>query len=249
MMWLSAHDIQLRREKNGSIFQLDVPSLYMQTGKIVAVVGKSGCGKSTLLDILALILRPTKGDMRIQCADKKEILLTQANDSQLACVRRRDFGYVLQSGGLLPFLNVRENILLPAKLLGICAKESEEYMQDLLSELGISDQINKKPQHLSGGQRQRVAIARALIHRPALVLADEPTAAVDSDTAEKICEIFTRVVEKAQSAAIIVSHDKELMERYTHACATFTLTKKTPDEVRSILTWPLANYPQGFNYA
>lgn len=237
-MKLSARNIGLSREKNGAIFCLHVPFLSVQAGDIVAVVGQSGCGKSTLLDILALILRPDEGSMELRRADSSSVELTRASATTLARVRRRDLGYVLQSGGLLPFLNVRENILLPAKLLALPEGKTEKRLFELLEELDIVQQINKKPQHLSGGQRQRVAIARALIHNPSLVLADEPTAAVDSDTAERICDIFQRVVRNSNASAIIVSHDKELMQRYADATASFSLTTKADGAVHSTLVWP-----------
>lgn len=243
MMTLSAQDLRLTREKNGAVFSLHVPFLHLQTGDIVAVVGQSGCGKSTLLDMLALILRPQGGQMSLERADSKNIDLMRASALSLARVRKRDLGYVLQSGGLLPFLSVRENILLPAKLLGIKKKETEEWLDALLDTLGIREQVNKNPQHLSGGQRQRVAIARALIHKPAIVLADEPTAAVDSDTAENICAIFQHVVRSSGSAAIIVSHDKELMEHHSDARATFSLQKQANGAVLSTLHWPEFSSP------
>ncbi len=250
-MLLSARDIQLTREKNGAVFALSVPILHLQEGDIVAVVGQSGCGKSTLLDILALILRPEQGQMSIQCADEEKVSLMQANTQLLARIRKEKLGYVLQSGGLLPFLTVRENILLPARLLGISEKKSSEWLHALLEALGIANQVDKKPQHLSGGQRQRVAIARALIHRPAIVLADEPTAAVDSDTAENICSIFRKVVQESGAAAIIVSHDKELMHNHADARAEFSLSTNEHGHVHSILQWPSSHMPaaQGRMYA
>ncbi len=250
-MFLSARDLELTREKNGAVFTLAVPMLHLQTGDIVAVVGQSGCGKSTLLDILALILCPQQGQMSLQSADEHVVNLTQASASVLAQVRREKLGYVLQSGGLLPFLNVRENILLPARLLGISEKQSHDWLHTLLENLGIASQVDKKPQHLSGGQRQRVAIARALIHRPALVLADEPTAAVDSDAAQNICSIFRSVVQESGAAAIIVSHDKELMRAHADAWAEFTLSTNAQGHVRSTLQWPISHIPstQGRMYA
>ncbi len=250
-MFLSARDIELTREKNGAVFTLSVPILHLQQGDVVAVIGQSGCGKSTLLDILALILRPNQGDMSLQCADEKKISLTQASAQVLARVRKEKLGYVLQSGGLLPFLTVRDNILLPARLLGIPEAHSTPWLEQLLKNLGIANQVDKKPQHLSGGQRQRVAIARALIHRPAVVLADEPTAAVDSDAAQSICQIFREVVQESGAAAIIVSHDKELMYQHADAFAEFSLCTNAQGHVHSTLQWPQTHMPstQGRLYA
>ncbi len=250
-MLLSARDVRLTREKNEAVFNLFVPLLHLQGGDIIAVVGQSGCGKSTLLDILALILRPQAGEMYLQGADQKKISLMQASTSQLARIRRQSLGYVLQSGGLLPFLNVRENIMLPARLLGLNEKKTSAWLNDLVDALGIANQVTKKPQHLSGGQRQRVAIARALIHKPAVVLADEPTAAVDSDAAENICTIFREVVQYSGAGAIIVSHDRELMARHADAWAEFNLKTDAQGHVHSTLFWPSSHVPsvQGRMYA
>ncbi len=250
-MLLSARDVRLTREKNEAVFNLSVPMLSLQAGDIIAVVGQSGCGKSTLLDILALILRPQQGEMYLQGADQAKISLMQANAPTLARIRRQSLGYVLQSGGLLPFLDVRENILLPARLLGQNEATTHTWFHELVDALGIANQVLKKPQHLSGGQRQRVAIARALIHKPAVVLADEPTAAVDSGAAENICTIFRQVVQHSGAGAIIVSHDRELMARHADARAEFELKTDAQGHVHSTLLWPSSHVPsvQGRIYA
>ncbi len=242
MMHLSAKDLGLRREKNGAVFCLHIPHLELQAGDIVAVVGQSGCGKSTLLDILALILHPDTGTLQINDKYNNMLDLMRAEASVLARIRKERLGYVLQSGGLLPFLNVQENIMLPAKLLGVKKQEARKRFEELVETLGIEGQINKKPQHLSGGQRQRVAIARALIHSPSIVLADEPTAAVDIETAENICAILCKVVETCNASAIIVSHDRELMKNHVNAWSEFSLTTIAKDEVHSTLNWRVKEY-------
>lgn len=228
MIVLSAQNLQLTREKNGAVFTLCVPRLELHAGSILAVVGKSGCGKSTLLDMLALIQRPeaanAPGADLILHRKGSPLSLMAASDSTRAAVRGRDMGYVLQTGGLLPFLSVRDNILLPARLLGLDARTTACRLDQLVTTLDITGQLSKKPQHLSGGQRQRVAIARALIHGPRVVLADEPTAAVDSDTAESICAEFEKVRD-SQTALVIVSHDLELMRRHADAVIGFSAGK------------------------
>lgn len=252
MITLSARNLTLTREKNGAMFTLRVPQLDLESGKILAVVGKSGCGKSSLLDMLALILRPDPpgpphhekrkegpggpagggGGSGLPPSASglflhgrgKPLCLTGAGERTLARVRGRDMGYVLQSGGLLPFLSVRDNILLPARLLGRKDGELLPRLRLLAATLGIDEHLDSKPQHLSGGQRQRVAIARALIHSPRVVLADEPTAAVDSQTAEGICAEFGRVRDN-NIALVIVSHDRELMERHADSLVTFELSR------------------------
>ena len=175
---LIVSNLWIEREKNGATFSLHIPSLEVLAGQTLAVVGQSGCGKSTLLDSLALILRPSRVERFQLYPDAEDCTdLARAGASALAAVRGRDIGYVLQSGGLLSFLPVRDNILLPGRLLEMPEKILHERMQELAGRLGIAGQLDKKPQHLSGGQRQRVAIVRSLIHEPKLIFADEPTAA------------------------------------------------------------------------
>lgn len=243
MIVLSAQNLTLTREKNGAVFTLRVPRLELRAGSILAVVGKSGCGKSTLLDMLALILRPDRpqgkdADLILHRKGNNSLSLITASAHTLADVRGTDMGYVLQTGGLLPFLSVRDNILLPARLLGWERRKTTDRLNQLVATLGIGEQLNKKPQHLSGGQRQRVAIARALIHSPQLVLADEPTAAVDSDTAESICAEFGKV-RNTQTALVIVSHDLELMQRHADAIIGFTALRDDRGNPVSILGTPV----------
>ena len=233
---LSAEGLRIAREKNGARFSLLVPRLKVLFGQTLAVVGASGCGKSTLLDMLALILRPQAATaFTLQTETQRENLF-KATSSRLAHLRGKYTGYVLQSGGLLSFLNVRDNIMLPGKLLGLPVAHLSKRTTELAEKLGIAGQLNKKPQHLSGGQRQRVAIARALVHKPGLVLADEPTAAVDQASAEDICAVFKSAVREMGAALVIVSHDRPLMARTADEMVTFRVEKRSADEVRSVLT-------------
>jgi putative ABC transport system ATP-binding protein len=199
------------REKAGQRFELEVPSFLMQPGEFLALVGASGCGKSTLLDILALVLRPTSAEtFTLHLPHWQEPHQVMAlSEEALAGIRRAEIGYVLQTGGLLPFLTVKDNIMLPCRLKGIGGIEKE--FQALVERLGIADQLTKKPQFLSSGQRQRVAIARALIHRPALVLADEPTAAVDRPTAFDIRDTFKELTLQMGMTLCMVTHDEGLV--------------------------------------
>ena len=227
--------LSIQREKNGAKFQLLVPQLTVSFEQTLAVVGASGCGKSTLLDMLALILRPTEAKSFVLHTAKGEEDLLTAAPSQLAYLRGRHIGYVLQSGGLLSFLTVYDNIILPGRLLGLPPKILEVRAKRLAERLDILGQLSKKPPYLSGGQRQRVAIARALIHEPELVLADEPTAAVDQNSANEICAIFKSVVQEAGSALVIVSHDQALMERMADRMVTFHVEKRGQNAVYSRL--------------
>jgi putative ABC transport system ATP-binding protein len=222
---LSVRNLRLSRTKNDSTFTLLVPKLDLFTGKTLAVVGQSGCGKSTLTDILALVLKPDSAERFIMRRGQREINLFTATRREQADIRGRDIGYVLQSGGLFPFLSVRENIMLPGSLLGMDSRTVRTRAVELARAMGIADQLNKKPQFLSGGQRQRVAIARALIHKPGLVLADEPTAAVDSVSAEDICKLLKATVIENEASLLIVSHDRNLMHKYADDEVTFRLER------------------------
>jgi len=233
---LTLRQLKVKREKNSSRFTLTVPELNIHRGRILGVVGPSGCGKSTLLDVLALILRPELAEeFSIRKEDSASgIDLMNASENQLASIRSENIGYVLQSGGLLSFLSVRDNILLPGRLLGISEKTLSCVMENLTERLGIVDQLSKKPQHLSGGQRQRVAIARALISRPTVVLADEPTAAVDQDTAWEICEIFRTLAKDMDTALVVVSHDQTLVRQFCDEQVEFRLYRHSPMDVEAI---------------
>ncbi|MBQ7585282.1 MAG: ATP-binding cassette domain-containing protein [Desulfovibrionaceae bacterium] len=233
---LTAEALAIQREKNGSCFHLLVPNLKVFFGQTLAVVGASGCGKSTLLDMLALILRPSSAQNFTMNTGLKNEDLLQASPSHLAQIRSLNIGYVLQSGGLFSFLNVEDNIMLPSRLLGEKENLLRKRVRDLAEKLGISNQLKKKPQHLSGGQRQRVAIARALVHKPVLVLADEPTAAVDQASAKDICAVFKTAVQEVGAALVMVSHDQTLMERIADSLVTFKVTHEGPNKVKSILT-------------
>ncbi len=252
MIKLAVQELYLERVKGNATFRLHIPFLELIEKRIVAVVGQSGCGKSTLLDMLALILKPNASKkpgglrkMDFQNAHNNIINLLEANAAVLASIRCKELGYVLQSGGLLPFLNVQENILLPAKLTNCAPKETAIWFDELVTTLGIQNHIYDKPQKLSGGQRQRVAIARALIHRPSIVLADEPTAAVDSENAKIICELLKNAIHACGAAAVIVSHDHTLMLSQGFEIAQFSL-QVHGEFVNSTLLWPEYNTNQKF---
>jgi putative ABC transport system ATP-binding protein len=222
-------EVGRRHEKGGVVFELEIPRLSIWPGEFVAVVGPSGCGKSTFLDLLGLALKPTRCDVFTLTVrggiDTDTWDIISLNESGLAALRRTHIGYVLQNGGLLPFLSVRENIELTARLNG--CRDYRERTEELATYLGIGDQLPKKPQQLSGGQRQRAAIARSLVHRPAIVLADEPTAAVDRPNAMEIRDQFKKLASQSGTSVLMVTHDEALVRPVVDRMLGFEVEKRT----------------------
>ncbi len=215
----------VRKRQSGTTFELLVSEFFVCSGQMTCVVGESGCGKSTLLDFLALVLRPKelvsfnikRGDEAIDIAS----MWSNGKDGKLAWVRRHFIGYVLQTGGLLPFLTVRENLMLPARLKGMKGQASK--LESMASKMGIGSFLQAKPSTLSGGQRQRVAILRAMMHDPLIILADEPTAAVDRKRALKIIEDFRSLAARQGTAIVMVTHDQELVKDVADRWYSFKL--------------------------
>ncbi|MFH2132436.1 MAG: ATP-binding cassette domain-containing protein [bacterium] len=220
------------RSQAGIHFQLIVPELDLAPGQFAAVVGPSGCGKSTLLDILGLVLKPLHIEHFSIAGTDGPIDLTGLSQAKLAAVRSRHIGYVLQTGGLLPFLSVRQNIALPLRLN---RQKDPGLVEAIAKTLGIDEQLNKLPSFLSGGQRQRVAIARALVHKPRIVLADEPTAAVDELTAMEIRDQFRAISRKFGITTIMVTHDRSLLRGQVDRVFNFNIERKTCELTTSTL--------------
>jgi putative ABC transport system ATP-binding protein len=204
------------RQRGGDVdgFRLEVPALSVRRGECVAVTGPSGCGKSTLLDLLGLVLKPDRcAAFELTTRDGESLDIARmwenGNRNSLAETRARHIGYVLQTGGLLPFLPAADNIRLSRALLGL--DDSDRLIERLAEALKIGHVLAKKPQALSIGERQRVAIARALAHRPAFLLADEPTAALDPGQALQVMKLLLALVQHFRITAIIVSHDWDLV--------------------------------------
>lgn len=188
-------------------YSLVIPALHLRAGEQVAIVGPSGCGKSTLLDVLALVLAPDQVG-RFEFHQQDIAGLWRADQqSALAALRSRHLGYVLQTGGLLGFLDVRGNIALTRQLLGL---PDDGSVARLAEQLEISDQLAKKPAALSVGQRQRVSCARALAHAPQLLLADEPTASLDPLNAERVMHALLARAREHRAACVIATHDEPL---------------------------------------
>ncbi|MGF7212490.1 putative ABC transport system ATP-binding protein [Skermanella aerolata] len=208
-------DLVHERGSGSGRFRLVIERLALAASDQVALVGQSGCGKSTALDMMAFVLRPSSGVRFMLHAggtgsDIMALWRSGARD-RLTRLRAAGTGYVLQTGGLVPFLSVAENVLLTRRLLGLpCPGPTPA----LLAELGIGELVRRLPRQVSIGERQRVAIARALAHRPALILADEPTASLDPPTGETTMSLLTNVARHHEAALIVVTHDRDLAERH-----------------------------------
>lgn len=214
---LSIRNLVKRRAGSDRTFELELTALDIAPGRALAFVGPSGCGKSTLIDLLAMTLRPdtvgafTVTDPRDGSVTEVAPLWEKRRLDDLGRLRARHFGYVLQTGGLLPFLSVRRNIDLTQRILG---HEDRDWVDTLARRLDIADLLAAPPAKLSVGQRQRVAIARALAHRPALVLADEPTASLDPINADAVMSLFMELIAGVGAALVLVTHDRDQPKRF-----------------------------------
>ena len=204
-----------KTRQDGAGYTLDIDCLDVLRGERIAITGPSGCGKSTALDLLAGVLRPDAAERFIFAPDKDVAVdMMNAWDTgqldKLSLLRRRYLGYVLQTGGLLPFLSARENITAVRRAVG----PPDDGSVDALAErLGISRLLPVLPHKLSVGERQRVAIARALASGPALILADEPTAALDPVNAQGVMNIFAELAREMACTVILVTHAPEMARR------------------------------------
>jgi putative ABC transport system ATP-binding protein len=183
---------------------LDGVTLEIDKGEFVAVVGRSGSGKTTMLDLMGLLLRPTSGSLFIDDIDTGKL-----GDRELARVRARRIGFVFQEYNLLSGLNVLENVMLPLRYVKE-GKNGRSRAVELIERVGLSDRVRHRPAELSGGQAQRVAIARSMVNRPSLILLDEPTGAVDTETAQQLVDLLKRLNQEEQVTIVIVTHDLDI---------------------------------------
>jgi putative ABC transport system ATP-binding protein len=181
---------------------VDEVSIDVKAGEFVALVGPSGSGKTTMLAMLAGLLSATDGELLIDGQD-----LSALNDKERTRFRREKIGFTFQANNLVPYLTALENVELMLRLNNNYGKDGRQRAKDLLIRLGLEDRLNNLPSQLSGGQQQRVAIARSLIHNPSVVLADEPTASLDTERAFQVVEIFADLIHEQQKAGIMVTHD------------------------------------------
>jgi len=178
-------------------------SLKILPGEIVAITGPSGCGKSTLLHILGALDTPTSGQAYLEGHP-----LHSLDDDKLTAIRRLKIGFIFQFFHLLPTLTVEENILLPLLLAGRVTPAARTRARELLNSVQLADRAHHRPHQLSGGQLQRAAVARALIHRPSVILADEPTGNLDSATSSIVIQLLTQLARREKTTVVLVTHSE-----------------------------------------
>ena len=195
------------KSDSGDITAVDAVSIQVKVGEFVALVGPSGSGKTTMLSMLAALLQPSDGQIFLDGQD-----LAKINEAKRVALRREKIGFTFQANNLIPYLNAIENVEYMLRLNRKYNKVNRLRAQELLARLGLADRMYNLPSQMSGGQQQRVAIARALIHNPALVLADEPTANLDTERAYQVVETFASLIHENQRAGIMVTHDLRMVQ-------------------------------------
>ena len=186
---------------------LDGVDIDIYDGEFVAIVGASGSGKSTLMNIIGALDRPTEGHYTLDGVD-----VSAAKDDELSAIRNRKIGFVFQTYNLISKTNALKNVEMPMLYAGIPAKQRVERAKELLTEVGMGERMKHLPEELSGGQKQRVAIARAMSNDPSIILADEPTGALDSKTGRLVMDIFHKLNKEQHKTVILITHSPELAE-------------------------------------
>lgn len=194
-------------EGAAAVHALDRVDLDVLRGEVLMLMGPSGSGKTTLLSVMGGILRATSGSVKI-CGRE----ITTLTESELPRVRLENIGFIFQGFNLFPTLTVRENVELALDLKGIRGRRARERAEELLAQVGLEDKLHSFPADLSGGQKQRVAIARALSGEPEILLADEPTAALDSTSGRVVMDLLRRMAHDRRRAVVIVTHDNRVLE-------------------------------------
>lgn len=189
---------------NEQVNVLNGIDLHIEEGEFIAIMGTSGSGKSTLLNIIGCLDKPTSGEYWL-----KDEYILEYSEKKLAQIRNREIGFVFQQFHLLPLLSAIQNVELPMIYAGIKKNIRRERAKEVLKRLGLSDRMNHLPNELSGGQKQRVAIGRAIVNQPKLILADEPTGALDTKTSMQIMELF-KMLNKEGTTIIVVTHESEV---------------------------------------
>jgi len=201
------HVSKVYQQGENQVVALSDVSLSVDKGEFIAVVGPSGSGKSTFLSIAGALLQASEGEVTLNgkaIGDLKE--------KDLSKVRLEEIGFILQTSNLVPYLSVLDQLLVVKKMAGKVTKTDKETAKELLQHLGLETKIKKFPEHLSGGERQRTAIARALMNNPSIILADEPTASLDTQRAHEVVQLIAREVKSRNKAAIMVTHDERMLD-------------------------------------
>ena len=194
---------------NTEIIAMRDATMNVRHGEVVALLGPSGAGKSTFLTALGLINPPTSGRVMI---DGKLVLDGSHAHTNLRTFRRRHIGFVFQKSNLIPFLTAVENVQIALELNGATSRAARKKAMELLEHLGVGDRAGGMPSTLSGGQQQRVAVARALANQPSLILADEPTAALDSHRGRQVMQLFAQVAHEQGAGVVVVTHDQRALD-------------------------------------
>lgn len=191
----------------GDLEVLKGVNLSIAKGEIVAIIGKSGAGKTTLLQLIGTLDRPTRGQVLIDGTDVFEL-----NDTQLAAFRNKNIGFIFQFHQLLPEFTAFENVCIPAMIAREKVADYQSRAKMLLTDLGLADRMEHKPNQLSGGEKQRVAAARALMMKPSIILADEPTGSLDEKNKTELSQLLLQLRDKYNQTILLVTHDKELAQ-------------------------------------
>jgi len=220
-MVINITNARLKRGSGDEAFTREVDDFGLVQGEFISLLGPSGCGKSTMLDMLGLILRPIFAEVFDLEIEDHGIIRNahRLSTSELMRIRRRHFGYILQSGGLISSMTVRDNIMVAVQFSD--RRFDRERFHTLVELLNIGSLLRRKPRELSGGQRQRVAIARALVHKPAVVLADEPTASIDHLLAADVCRALREASKEMGSSIVMVTHNQAMGRAFSDRVIEF----------------------------
>lgn len=194
-------------EGSNKVTALEQVSISVEPGEFVAVVGPSGSGKSTFLSIAGALLKASEGEVRLNGQP-----ISTFSDKELSSVRLKEIGFIMQSSNLVPYLHVLDQLLIVKKMAGKIKAEDRAFAVKLLEELGLGSKLKSFPEELSGGEKQRTAIARALMNHPNVILADEPTASLDTQRAHEVVNLISHQVKTRKIAAIMVTHDERMLE-------------------------------------
>ena len=181
--------------------------LEVKRGEFVSIVGSSGSGKTTMMNIIGILDRPTEGEYQLDGVD-----VAKAKDKELSFIRNQKIGFVFQTYNLIGRTSALKNVELPMLYAGIGRRERKEQAKELLEMVGMEERLSHNPDELSGGQKQRVAIARAMANDPAIILADEPTGALDSKTGRMIMDIFHKLNQEQKKTIVLITHSQELAQ-------------------------------------